>query len=721
MSLFGGGDDSRPASPSQASDFSISTIGDADERPARSEGSPDTVAGHDDFNDNDDAGDDAEGITKEVQDEGNNRSPSARSDGSDVDVRPNRFRGSDRAWLHHTQADRSLALSLDHLDAHDLSLHLYSAHHLKARLRPREATPSSRPWSRKSRWLPDSQGVQKPWYPESDWTAWPLPPDFVPTGNESFARPNDGLDTWTLRSVNTSTPADNLRQQLHAVTLARAHDHWKSRNQQASESSHLAKTPAAAPIRYSPVRRGRTRSVSAGPTSVPSSPSVGDDLPPLSSLDHPGFDQGHASHADSPVGPSVKPEADKTEDKHFAPPVFSADDDRSHALLRPTINHIMSKLDTLLLALHQSRQTHVQRPRDGDTSDSSARSTSRSPSTKRSKKSSQPQTATRTRRSRRTGSASRPSSPSDLVVFDDSGEDETYEPEQPKNRSRSPSNRASSPESVSQITSPSGKKRRNPPRPGLRDWSEVLGMASLTGWDPAVIERARSRCRDLFGEDMHLYTLAEHDGSSADENEPVNHASNSRSAQSASWRCPLSNCFRNMQPLEHGFRWREHMRKTHKYDNDQIAKLEEQLVRSGDIAPVLKRHRVLAYNPQGWQPPNPLNCPHCPPSGRVFATVSRLLEHTIRMHKYDPRTQEPPERLLNKNFGQGENDTPENSSSSDEDSDDYMVGGVHNDGFLQPVLRHAGSRGKDLEQRAKRAHARRSKAELKNARKIQGK
>jgi hypothetical protein len=43
------------------------------------------------------------------------------------------------------------------------------------------------------------------------------------------------------------------------------------------------------------------------------------------------------------------------------------------------------------------------------------------------------------------------------------------------------------------------------------------------------------------------------------------------------------------------------------------------------------------------------------------------------------------------------------------------VGGVHNDGFLQPVLRHAGSRGKDLEQRAKRANARRSKAELKNA------
>ena len=246
-------------------------------------------------------------------------------------------------------------------------------------------------------------------------------------------------------------------------------------------------------------------------------------------------------------------------------------------------------------------------------------------------------------------------------------------------------------------------------------------MASLAVWDPTVIERARHRCHDLFGENMHLYAMAEHNDSSADETEPINHTSNSRSAQSASWRCPLVDCFRNMQPLEHGFRWREHMRKAHKYDNDQIAKLEEQLVRSGDIAPVLKRHRVLAHNPRGWQPPTPLICPHCPASELVFPRVNRLLEHIRRVHKYDPRVEDPPERVTNKTAGQGEVDSPNKSGSSDEDSDGYMVGGVHNDGFLQPVLRHSGFRGKDLEQRAKRANARRSKAELKNARKRKAK
>jgi predicted small metal-binding protein len=215
---------------------------------------------------------------------------------------------------------------------------------------------------------------------------------------------------------------------------------------------------------------------------------------------------------------------------------------------------------------------------------------------------------------------------------------------------------------------------------------------------------------------MRLFTMPENDDSSADEAEPVNRAPGTRSTQSASWRCPLANCFRNMQPLEHGFRWREHMRKAHKYDNDQIAKLEEQLVQSGDIAPVQKRHRVLAHNPRGWQPPDPLKCPHCSASDYIFPKVSRLIDHIKRTHKYDPRIQEPPERLSNRVTGQDEDGASDKSSSSDEDSDGYMVGGVHNDGFLQPVLRHAGSRGRDLEQRAKRANARRSKAELKKAR-----
>lgn len=717
MSLFGGESSGLPSS-SQASDFSISTIDDG--RPAaHSQGAPDTNAGREDYTDHDGPNDEQAGggaqesehehehEAEEEDERRSSRSPSAISETSDAVFRPNRFRGSDRAWLHHTHQERALARSLDQLSADDLSLHLYSAHHLKARLRsPASAHTSSTPWGRKSRWFSTNHDIQKPWYPDSDWTAWPLAPSLVPSGNETFGQTNDGLDAFTLRANNQPSPPDNLRQQLYAFLLVRANHSWKSNNQSSGPISHPV--PARAP---SPLHRRRTRSVSAAP-SLPPSSSIADELPLLSSLDHSIVSQ-HDRRQDEES--EVKNEDEELdENKHIARPVFSADDDRSHTLLHPTISHVMSKLDKLLLALHQSRHAHSYRAKDGgDTSDSSARSTSRSrsASNRRSKRQTTPAPTRQTRRTTR--SASRQSDLPDYAVFDDSGEDESYEPEKnSKKHARSPSNRASSSEPEAQTMSPSGRKRQTARKPGLRDWSEVLGIAALTGWNSTAIERARQRCSDLFGEDMNLYNMPEHADSSADESEPANQAQTFHSSQLASWRCPFVNCFRHMQPLNQGFRWREHMRKTHKYDKDQISTLEQQLIKSGDITSVVKRHRILAHNPRNWQPPDPLKCPHCPNYNHVFPKVTRLLDHIRRSHKYDPRIQDLPEVTA-----KDSDPSPDSLGSGDEDSDDYMVGGVHNDGFLQPVLRHAGIRGKDLEQRATRANARRSKAELKNVKK----
>ncbi|QDS69071.1 hypothetical protein FKW77_009967 [Venturia effusa] len=42
---------------------------------------------------------------------------------------------------------------------------------------------------------------------------------------------------------------------------------------------------------------------------------------------------------------------------------------------------------------------------------------------------------------------------------------------------------------------------------GLRDWSELLGMASSTGWDPEIVGRAAERCSKLFGEGMAFATF----------------------------------------------------------------------------------------------------------------------------------------------------------------------------------------------------------------------
>lgn len=47
-------------------------------------------------------------------------------------------------------------------------------------------------------------------------------------------------------------------------------------------------------------------------------------------------------------------------------------------------------------------------------------------------------------------------------------------------------------------------------RLGLRDWSDVLGMAALKGWDPNVVKRAGKRCAELFDEEMGFRTVGIH-------------------------------------------------------------------------------------------------------------------------------------------------------------------------------------------------------------------
>ncbi|KAI9888003.1 MAG: hypothetical protein M1823_000124 [Watsoniomyces obsoletus] len=48
-------------------------------------------------------------------------------------------------------------------------------------------------------------------------------------------------------------------------------------------------------------------------------------------------------------------------------------------------------------------------------------------------------------------------------------------------------------------------------RQGLRDWSDILHIASVTGWDENVIARTADRCSRLFGEGISIRTLHEED------------------------------------------------------------------------------------------------------------------------------------------------------------------------------------------------------------------
>ena len=47
----------------------------------------------------------------------------------------------------------------------------------------------------------------------------------------------------------------------------------------------------------------------------------------------------------------------------------------------------------------------------------------------------------------------------------------------------------------------------------LRDWSQVLGMAAIRGWEDMPVARTAKRCADLFNEDMEFRAMGEKKGS----------------------------------------------------------------------------------------------------------------------------------------------------------------------------------------------------------------
>lgn len=161
-------------------------------------------------------------------------------------------------------------------------------------------------------------------------------------------------------------------------------------------------------------------------------------------------------------------------------PVVQADDDKSRRQLRPLSRNVLTQFDQLLMGLHHAQTGGA---RGGDSSASEMQSDTESMASSRSSP-----------RKRNPG-----------------------ETERSQSRGRKPSLRSSQhegPRSCSKVQHTSRSRGRSLGRGhgpstsrlrggrGLRDWSEVLGVAAMMGWPPAVVMRTAKRCSALFGEDM---------------------------------------------------------------------------------------------------------------------------------------------------------------------------------------------------------------------------
>ena len=174
-------------------------------------------------------------------------------------------------------------------------------------------------------------------------------------------------------------------------------------------------------------------------------------------------------------------------------PVVMADDEQASKILRPTIHTILTRLDTLLMGLHRARNASLAFDDSGNESQSQRRVRSISQSGSRKRKRVAPGTdaftATASERA--------------LTV----SETETSFASKTRSKLRGRTNQSMS----FSRTPDNGQIYRRKSRLALRDWSDVLGVASMTGWDPAVVEKAAARCASLFEECIAFRTLKEGD------------------------------------------------------------------------------------------------------------------------------------------------------------------------------------------------------------------
>lgn len=326
-------------------------------------------------------------------------------------VRPNKCHGPPSTWRDWTAAERQIATSLEQIRAKDLSLHLYNFYCLKRHV------DSTREWQVKTD--PDTDDHvstsrrRKAWLPVKTWTAWPMDPSAVPRESDE--------STWE----------------------ASAHGHINAEKTTAYSSELLSDLLTARACKKAK-ERFQEREWEDSDADLPDPPS----------------DKDSRSQSRIP---------ELTSDTKQYEPVVMADDERAKSILRPSINHVLHKLDTLLMGLHHARSSYAIANKTSAHSQSVTDDES-SVGTKRKKK------ASRT-------SVSRTSS---------------------RYRSLNPSGEASEAAGASATTFTKLKTGL-----GLRDWSDVLGVASISGFPPEVVAKAAERCSNLFDEGIVFRTLYE--------------------------------------------------------------------------------------------------------------------------------------------------------------------------------------------------------------------
>lgn len=462
---------------------------------------------------------------------------SSMTDESHLSPRPNKYTGPPSTWRNWTAAERELVASQDQLIAKDLSVHLYNAKALKQRARERGA--------RKKQFTDaDDDFISgQEWMPSKSWTAWPLAPDIVPREDDHPQWAGKHFPRRDKNHPSSETQSPVLKDLLIAQVQKKANQRRLHRRRDESELDSEYGTEPASQSEDSTDSDGRNKLES----------------------------------------------------------VTMLDDDVAKDLLQPAVNHILTKLDHLLMGLHHARDAYMaiddspfesKNPTDDDESN---RESNRSGQHKRKRSISRPQ--------------KNRSQPLDPSLASGSGPNISSD-------DRSTAKMICSRERSQSIARKDHRVQKRKVRCGLRDWSDVLGVAPMTGWDPKIVQNAAFRCSKLFGEGIVMRKLNEH-GDDSNEipilpDTPYPDSENS---------------------------------------NDELTRKNR---RSSSASAHVSHFRRFENDGAGWK----LYCPItvCSRSTRGFSNNYALKRHLKHVHQGHAKQ-----------------------------SDEEMIGGVHIDGFLQPI------------------------------------
>ncbi|KAE8861726.1 hypothetical protein PTNB73_07280 [Pyrenophora teres f. teres] len=545
---------------------------------------------------------------------------------SEKTARVRRNTNQAQKWRNTTEGELQIMDSIEQMEAEDLVAHLYNTHALKRRVRrPTQDLAQLKSWQGRDSWLKtgkdlefkDAAGLVQPeLVPPKAWTAWPDSPEKLLRSKTQWA--SDFALEWHIGGVRDAL--EELKEELLAIFLRLARKQWDQRESPLSESD--AEEPAE-------TSRSRSREGSTTPANLrPTSRADGD--MDDGEIDEEDIDLDGYSHDETyDTGNESTSRRKRGRRAYFntlTKPTVLADDAKAQRLLQPTIQSMISRLDRLALAIFRTRLNHFTGAggsnadtsdadtSDADTSDSeSTRSALRSPSRARSRSVTSPESSS-------SSSSSEESTSDDHtrlqnLRFSDFDQNTVAAWDHGKStlrrlkRERREERHLERKRRRSSSSQSDGEKwtiKDDSIREGLMDWSELLGLAAVQGWDPEAIARTAQRCATLFDESMSFIPLPESQATKPPL-EPVLYTpctipappivpSNARSPalnrpffQTGTLRCPHPDCYGSKKDFPIPYRTIEHCIRVHGYDPRTNKSHDEEGVADGFLQPVTLR------------------------------------------------------------------------------------------------------------------------------------